>query len=187
MNGRELLNKIIKQKNCDGIKCEFCLLRPQNPHAGFCPLDNGGNNSNVLLEAKKKLANMEKPPITDTNYQPEPKQGGQVVYTELIKDVEARAEFGRDKYDQYLMTFDGRDTPVDAYQESLDVCFYIKKMLMERDLRCEWELTIDGYYKTTCEGSFVFNDCGPIENKYNFCPFCGKQIKSLPKMEDDGK
>lgn len=71
--------------------------------------------------------------ITNTNYQPAPKPGGQVVYTELIKDIESRAEFGRSKYGQDLCTDDGRDTLVDMYQEALDLCVYFKKLLMERD------------------------------------------------------
>ena len=70
---------------------------------------------------------------TNTNSQPAPKIGRAVVYTELIKDIERRAKFGRNKYGQDLMTEDGRDTLVDAYQEALDLCMYLKKLLMEQE------------------------------------------------------
>jgi len=74
---------------------------------------------------------------TNTNCQPAPQSGGKVVFTELIKDIEKRAEFGRKKYGQELMTNDGRDTLIDAYQEALDLTMYLKKMLMERELMQE--------------------------------------------------
>ncbi len=65
----------------------------------------------------------EKPPV----------YGGKVVYTELIKDIESRAEFGRLKYGQDLMTGDGRNTIKDAYEEVLDLAMYFKKLLMEQE------------------------------------------------------
>jgi len=36
------------------------------------------------------------------------------------------------------------------------------------DIDCRWE--------TECGEAHVFEVEGPVENKYNFCPYCGKQI-----------
>lgn len=65
--------------------------------------------------------------------QPDPNGDGEVVLFELIKDLEDRAEFGKDKYGTYLRTDDGRDTFTDAYQEALDLVMYLKKLQMEID------------------------------------------------------
>jgi hypothetical protein len=70
-----------------------------------------------------------------------PHVGEEVVYIKIIeglhKDdpliplIKERAEFGRNKYGQDLMTFDGRDTDLEIRQELIDAIFYAKKGLME--------------------------------------------------------
>jgi hypothetical protein len=45
----------------------------------------------------------------------------------LVIDMEARDKFGRDKYGSPLQTLNGRDPLVDAYQEALDLCVYLRQ------------------------------------------------------------
>lgn len=44
-----------------------------------------------------------------------------------------RADFGKDKYGTFLRTGNGRNALVDAYQEALDLCMYLKQLLMEQE------------------------------------------------------
>jgi hypothetical protein len=37
------------------------------------------------------------------------------------------------KYGKTLQTFNGRDALTDAYQESLDLCMYLRQMIEERN------------------------------------------------------
>lgn len=54
---------------------------------------------------------------------------------------------------------------------------------------CEWTPEDEGseWYSATCGMSFIFNDDGPAENGFNFCPKCGKKLKEIPwnNSEDD--
>ena len=45
---------------------------------------------------------------------------------------------------------------------------------------CAWGKDEDGIYQTDCGECFVFNDDGPKENGFKFCPYCGKTLKSSP-------
>ena len=55
------------------------------------------------------------------------------VELKVCRDLVARDAMGFAKYHQNLETFDGRDTIMDAYQECLDLCQYLKKAAMEGD------------------------------------------------------
>jgi hypothetical protein len=45
-------------------------------------------------------------------------------------------------------------------------------------LLCEWTEDPDtDRWNTTCDRSFSFISDGPRENKYLFCPGCGRRIK----------
>lgn len=65
--------------------------------------------------------------------QPPPAEGGEVVLFQVIKDLEARAEFGNEKYGGYLMTNNGRSAAWDKYQKLLDAVMYAKQELMEQE------------------------------------------------------
>lgn len=65
--------------------------------------------------------------------QPEPIRGNQIVLRMVMADLEARAEAGRMKYGHYLETNNGRDALMDAYQEALDLCMYLRQTIAERD------------------------------------------------------
>lgn len=44
---------------------------------------------------------------------------------------------------------------------------------------CIWEYNdIDDFYKTPCNNSgYAFNEGNLKENKFKFCPYCGRVIK----------
>lgn len=43
---------------------------------------------------------------------------------------------------------------------------------------CKW--VIDEYhYETECNNAFEFYIGGPLENKYIYCPYCGKEIEEI--------
>lgn len=44
--------------------------------------------------------------------------------------------------------------------------------------KCIWvEDKEDGFYMTACQGQFMFNDGSVTDNFFQYCPFCGKEIK----------
>jgi hypothetical protein len=50
-----------------------------------------------------------------------------------MKDMSDRDQEGRRKYGTPLQPHNGRDTLIDAYQESLDLCVYLRTAIFERD------------------------------------------------------
>lgn len=65
--------------------------------------------------------------------QPAPEPGQQVVIDYVIADLVARAEVGMRKHGTPLATCNGRDALMDAYQEALDLCMYLKQAILERN------------------------------------------------------
>lgn len=53
----------------------------------------------------------------------------------VLADIRARDEFGASKYGTRLQPHNGRDALMDAYQEALDLVFYLRQALEERALR----------------------------------------------------
>lgn len=51
--------------------------------------------------------------------------------------------------------------------------------LTSSDEFCEWKQDDEGadIYYTECENCHMFIDGSPSENKYKFCPYCGKKVK----------
>lgn len=49
---------------------------------------------------------------------------------------------------------------------------------------CTWSHNWDGYCETTCGAVFEFVDGGPTENKFCFCPYCGKDLVEQPYTGD---
>jgi hypothetical protein len=67
-----------------------------------------------------------------SKHEPPPKQGEKVVLDLVIEDFKTRAEFGKKKYGTLLMTGNGRDALVDAYQEAIDLVMYLRQLIEER-------------------------------------------------------
>lgn len=55
------------------------------------------------------------------------------VWLLVLKDMEARRLHGIEKYGQPLQPFNGRDPLIDAYQEALDLCVYLRQAIEERN------------------------------------------------------
>ncbi len=61
---------------------------------------------------------------------PKPSQGD--VWLLVLKDMEERRQHGIEKYGTPVQPFNGRDALVDAYQEALDLCVYLRQAIEER-------------------------------------------------------
>ena len=57
------------------------------------------------------------------------------VWPLVVADMTARDAEGRRKYGVPLQPHNGRDVLVDAYQEALDLCVYLRQAIYERDGR----------------------------------------------------
>lgn len=55
-----------------------------------------------------------------------------VVKNLVVADMRARDDYGRAHYGTPLQPWNGRDALVDAYQEALDLCVYLKQALVEK-------------------------------------------------------
>lgn len=51
----------------------------------------------------------------------------------VVKDMQLRMAFGVRKYGTPLQPHNGRDALIDAYQEALDLCAYLRQLMYERD------------------------------------------------------
>lgn len=69
--------------------------------------------------------------------QPLPTHGRQEVWPLVMQDIAARNTAGIAKYGTPLMTHNGRDALVDAYQEALDLVVYLRQAIAERDAEKE--------------------------------------------------
>jgi len=51
--------------------------------------------------------------------------------------------------------------------------------LVGHDNHCSWHVEEDGcdIWQTGCGNAFVFNCDGPAENGFEFCPYCGGEIR----------
>lgn len=66
--------------------------------------------------------------------EPDPIQNDKpAVWGLVIADMRERDSFGVKKYGHHLQPNNGRDALVDAYQEALDLCVYIRQVIFERD------------------------------------------------------
>ena len=89
--------------------------------------------------------------------QPAPTGEGTVVLDLVVVDLMTRADAGVEKYGTLLRTNNGRDALVDAYQEALDLCMYLRQRIEEekdhasevRKLRAELS-HVRGLYSDLC-------------------------------------
>ena len=65
--------------------------------------------------------------------QPAPKTGKDDVTKAVMDDLAERQRIGIRKYGTKLQTHNGRDALMDAYEEALDLCQYLKQEIMERE------------------------------------------------------
>lgn len=55
------------------------------------------------------------------------------IHDLVAADLAERKSFGTRKYGTPLQAHNGRDALLDAYEEALDLCVYLKQALVERD------------------------------------------------------
>ena len=70
--------------------------------------------------------------MTITRPLQDPKPGRDSVTDMVIKDLEERRIFGVKKYGGELKSFNGRSPLIDAYQEALDLCLYLRQAIIEQ-------------------------------------------------------
>jgi hypothetical protein len=54
-----------------------------------------------------------------------------------------------------------------------------------RSFRCVWKPDEDGTFASSCGLMFQFNEQGPTDNDFQFCPKCGHEIIEQPYEEKD--
>jgi hypothetical protein len=54
------------------------------------------------------------------------------LVAQVVADIEARKQVGLERYGTLLQAFNGRDALLDAYQEVLDLCQYLRQMKEEQ-------------------------------------------------------
>ena len=59
---------------------------------------------------------------------------GPDVQSLVIADINARRNVGIERYGQALMPNNGRNAILDAYEETLDLCCYLRQLLLEQEL-----------------------------------------------------
>jgi hypothetical protein len=74
-------------------------------------------------------------PAASSNSQPAPAGEGAHITPLVAADLELRSSEGQKKYGTKLRGHNGRDALVDAYQEALDLCQYLRQAIYERDGR----------------------------------------------------
>lgn len=64
--------------------------------------------------------------------QPMPIEGKTRIVDLVMVDLKQRAETVRMKYGTYLQSHNGRNALIDAYQEALDLCMYLRQAIEEQ-------------------------------------------------------
>ena len=54
------------------------------------------------------------------------------IWDLVVEDMQERDRTGRKKYGTPLQAGNGRDPLIDAYQEALDLCVYLRQAIEER-------------------------------------------------------
>jgi hypothetical protein len=67
--------------------------------------------------------------------QNQPRPGKLSVADFVLEDIRQRIEDGIEKYGTPLQTFNGRNALWDAYQEALDLVFYLRQAILENGQR----------------------------------------------------
>lgn len=93
-----------------------CMNRPHGEYDPLCSICDVTPNRPAMFRQPESAPN-ESRPILDM----------------VIDDVRDRDRIGRAKYGTSLQAGNGRDPLVDAYQEALDLAFYLRQAIAERD------------------------------------------------------
>ena len=96
---------------------------------------------------------------------------------EIVKEV--AEEFGKDKYvsiGAYKQVAWERDIAI----EQLHELGYEFGQKIEEEY-CEWRLCDEqsNVYDTSCRNPHILIDGSPSDNRFEYCPYCGKRIKEV--------
>jgi len=108
----------MENKRVDGYFCKH------NNLIGFCE-----ECEEEIIYEEFKIAN--KKEFNASIHEPVPITGKIIILDLVKKDLIDRAETGNKKYGTYLMSHNGRDALMDAYQEVLDLAMYLRQKLYE--------------------------------------------------------
>lgn len=128
------------------VKQLYDIAQPSNSTSDT-PAEGGANN--VRSSAPESLQTIppsggavvveqpgpRAPARSDVNqHQPAPVSNTHpAVWPLVIEDMAARDAVGRERYGVPLQPHNGRDALIDAYQEALDLCAYLRQAIYERD------------------------------------------------------
>jgi hypothetical protein len=102
-----------------GFRCQNCSKVLLEVQGGICP---------ACLELLKRTSpNAPQPPVVHDYMLP-------VTWELVIADMRERDQIGRQKYGTPLQPRNGRDSLIDAYQECLDLCVYLRNEIETRKL-----------------------------------------------------
>ena len=62
-----------------------------------------------------------------------PQPGTHIVVDYVLDDIQERVVDGQLKYGTKLQAFNGRNALWDAYQEALDLVFYLRQAILEQE------------------------------------------------------
>jgi hypothetical protein len=74
------------------------------------------------------------------------------IQSQVIADITARREVGIERYGTALQPRNGRDALRDAYEEALDLCMYLKQIMVERDAVPACSISVGHNPHGTCPG-----------------------------------
>ena len=63
----------------------------------------------------------------------QPSKGTKEIWLLVIAYMQERNSIGTKKYGTPLMSHNGRDALIDAYQEALDLCVYLRQAIEEQN------------------------------------------------------
>lgn len=76
----------------------------------------------------------------DPKFQPQPiaNQESQIILHKVLVDLINRSEHGQKTYGTFLQSHNGRNALLDAYEEALDLCMYLRQALDEQTKKREF-------------------------------------------------
>ena len=105
------------------------------------------------------------------------------------QQAEAENEMHRLRSGDYVLPCsyditDIKEIASESFKESIEIVNelaeeYINTSTDTSSDYCEWKLIDEegNVYDTSCRNPHILIDGSPIDNNYEFCPYCGKKIK----------
>lgn len=120
-------------------RCANCShLRSVHRSDGLCdlcaPAGNPSGSESTCQQYVPYFVRAEPFPNPAAVHQPAPVvHPGGCIQDLVLADIAARRDVGIERYGTPLQAHNGRDAMMDAYQESLDLCVYLRQVIFERD------------------------------------------------------